>query len=123
MDRSKYWWSVAAIAVALAGCRRAGDSPAPAAPTPLPVSMPAAASSQSASRSVESFRFIGPVTTMQQVIDRVGPPDQDIGSGLEIGEYRLNDGTYVWIGSGAGRIMYVRHGAALSDSKLLYPEK
>src|SRR5262245_7850771 len=62
-------------------------------------------------RNVESFRFVGATTTVQQAIARLGPPDRDVGSGLFVYSYRLVDGTEVLIGSQDGtRITYVRHG-------------
>src|SRR5262249_6329067 len=61
------------------------------------------------SRSIESFRFIGPTTTMPQVLASVGSPDRDVGSGIYIYEYRLSDGSRIWIGSADNsHIMYVR---------------
>jgi len=77
----------------------------------------------SASRSIDSFRFIGPTTTMQQVFAAVGREDRDLGSGLAIYEYRLEDGSYIWIGTTSmSHIVYVRHGKTLDDSVVLYPK-
>lgn len=63
------------------------------------------------SRTLDSFRFIGADTTLNDVTARLGEPDRDIGSGIYIYEYRLSDRSYVLIGS-ADRlhILYVRHG-------------
>ena len=61
---------------------------------------------------------------MQQVFAAVGHEDRDIGSGLYIFEYRLSDGSYVWIGWAApDHVTYVKHGTTLHDSELLYPKK
>jgi hypothetical protein len=77
------------------------------------------------SRSIESFRFIGPTTTMQQVKAKLGEPDRDVGSGIYIYEYLLTDGTRVWIGSSDNsRILYVRHGiTSINDGEVLYPHQ
>jgi hypothetical protein len=74
-------------------------------------------------RSIDSFRFIGPDTTMKQVFAAVGHEDRDIGSGISIYEYRLSDDSFVWIGSTSqSHIIYVRHGKNLDDSEILYPK-
>ncbi len=49
---------------------------------------------------------------MVQVIQSLGEPDQDAGSGIHIYVYRLSDGSEIWIGTpDASEIWYVRHGA------------
>ena len=79
------------------------------------------ASVSAAPRSVASFAFIGLTTTMQQVFAAVGHEDRVLGSGLTIYEYRLSDGTYIWIGSTRPtHIVYVRHGRTLDESELLH---
>jgi hypothetical protein len=77
------------------------------------------------SRSVEMFRFIGPTTTVQQVFAKVGPADRDIGSGIYIYDYRLSDGSHIWIGTADdSNIMYALHGTnSLDDSIPLIPSK
>jgi hypothetical protein len=77
------------------------------------------------SHSLESFRFIGPSTTMQQVFAALGPPYRDVGSGIYMYEYELADGTQIWIGSADDtNIIYVRHGTTkLDDSQVLYQRK
>src|SRR5690349_12081294 len=45
-----------------------------------------------APRTLDSFRFSWPTTTVQDVIVRLGAPNRDIGSGIYILEYRLQDG-------------------------------
>ena len=97
------------IPVLLVGCTapRHPDAPTPIAPPAAQVS-----------RSIGSFRFIGPETTMQQVITKLGTPDRDIGSGLYVYAYRLSDGTDVLIGSADGsHILYVRHGTEVLFEK------
>jgi hypothetical protein len=90
------------IPVLLVGCT-GSQQPDP----PVPIAPRAAQSS----RSIESFRFIGPETTMQQVNTKLGAPDRDVGSGLYVYLYRLRDGSDVLIGSADGsHILYVRHG-------------
>lgn len=73
-------------------------------------------------RTLDSFRFDWPKTTLQDVIAKVGIADRDIGSGLYILEYRLQDGSKVWIGStNYSDILYVRHGmASLGQSEIVY---
>ena len=90
------------IPVLLVGCAQPRRSEAPT---------PNARTTTQASRSIESFRFIGSETTMQQLTAKLGDPDRDIGSGLYVYAYRLSDGSDVLIGSADGsRILYVRHG-------------
>src|ERR1039458_9310354 len=90
------------ILVLLAGCAAPRHADAPA-PIPITVTY--------SPRTIESFRFIGPDTTMQQVFALVGHEDRDLGSGICIYEYQLSDGTHIWIGSAdTVHIMYVRHG-------------
>jgi hypothetical protein len=84
-------------------------------PTTAPASTIAerAAPSHSArpSRSIEQSRFITEGTTMAQVIQSLGEPDRDAGSGIHIFVYRLSDGSEVWIGTpDASEILYARHG-------------
>ncbi|MBA4150636.1 MAG: hypothetical protein H0X66_21190 [Verrucomicrobia bacterium] len=97
------------ISVLLVGCAvpPRSDAPAQIAPT-----------TAQASRSIESFRFIGPETTLQEVTTKLGAPDRDVGSGLYVYAYRLSDGTDVWIGSADGsHILYVRHGTEVLFEK------
>lgn len=70
--------------------------------------VPAAAHS---SRTIDSFRFIGPTTTLAAMTAKIGTSDRDIGSGLYVYAYRLTDGSDILIGSADGsHILYVRHG-------------
>jgi hypothetical protein len=93
----------------LIGCSHPCHSDAPTS-----AAMLGASATEPPSRSVESFRFIGSSITMQQVRAKLGAPDQDVGSGLYVYVYRLNDGSDVLIGSPDGsRILYVRHGTTV----------
>jgi hypothetical protein len=84
----------------LAGCAHPPRSDAPTTSVSAP-----------SSRTVESFRFIGAATTLQDVTARFGAPDRDVGSGIYIYAYRLTDGSDVLVGSADGsHILYVRHG-------------
>jgi hypothetical protein len=66
------------------------------------------------SHSVDEFRFIDRDTTVPQVFAKLGNPGRDIGSGIHIYEYLLQDGSRVIIGSPDGSdIWYVRHGSAV----------
>ena len=88
--------------------------------TPKPVSVATVPSS----KTVETFKFIGPETTMPRVFAAVGHEDRDLGSGLMIYEYRLKDGTFVWIGTTSpSHIVYVRHGRTMDENELLYPKR
>ena len=90
------------LVLILAGCTSSHQSGTAAAPI---------SGSKSSAQTVESFRFIGPATTVQDVTARLGAPDRDVGSGLYVYAYRLADGSDVLIGSGDGsHILYVRHG-------------
>jgi hypothetical protein len=62
---------------------------------------------------------------VQDVIARLGAPDRDVGSGIYILEYRLRDGSHVWIGSpNNSQIIYVRHGAAsIGEGEVLYERR
>jgi hypothetical protein len=101
------------IPLLLVGCTGPRDSDATA---------PAALTDAQASRSIEAFRFIGPTTTVQEVIQKLGAPDRDVGSGVYIYEYRLRDGSRVWIWSADDKhIGFVRHGTTKIDgSEVLY---
>ena len=71
-----------------------------------------------ASKSVESFQFIGAETTIQQLITKLGEPDRDIGSGIYVFVYDLSDGTEIQIGSADGsHILYAKHGADILFKK------
>jgi len=65
------------------------------------------------SLSVEAFKFIGPETTIQHVIEKVGHPAwSEAGGALpDHCVYYLSDGSEVCIGYGdGGKILYVTHG-------------
>ena len=109
-DHAGHSWHIATrflavllITSAIGGCDQS-HSPSSRAAAP--------AASAGSERTVDSFGFIGPGTTMSQVIDTLGAPDRDIGSGIHIYVYRLSNGTEVWIGSpDALTILYARNGA------------
>jgi hypothetical protein len=63
--------------------------------------------------SVEAFKFIGPETTIQQVIKKLGEPAWGEAGGAlpDHDAYYLRDGSEVCIGFGDdGKIVYVTHG-------------
>ena len=65
---------------------------------------------EQASRSIESFRFIGAQTTVQQMIEKLGQPDRITTAGIYTYFYGLSDGTGIRIGSPDGsRVVFVRH--------------
>ena len=91
----------------------------------LPAMAVPGASTAQAVRSIESFRFIGPETTLKQIIARLGEPDEDVGSGIHIFSYHLNDGTSVWVGSSDNEhIIYIKQGTDLGAAKdMVFEEK
>ena len=90
------------IPLMLTGCAHSHRSDAPA--STVSVGVPS-------SQTVESFRFIGAATTVQDLTGRLGTADRDIGSGIYVYAYRLADGSEVLVGSADGsHILYVRHG-------------
>lgn len=61
--------------------------------------------------TVHAFGFIDANATMSKVRTKLGEPTRDIGSGIHIYVYELQDGSSVSIGSPDGSdIWYVRHG-------------
>lgn|SRR5690349_16527104 len=103
------------LTLALGGCVK------PSHPVP---SQPAAATA-AGKHSLEEFRFDWPHTTVQDLEAEVGKPDRDIGSGIYILEYHLQDGSHVWVGSSDNsHIIYVRHGAAsIGEGEVLYERR
>jgi hypothetical protein len=106
------------IAALLVGCAKHHDAD-PA--TPIPVS------ASHSSLSVKSFRFIGPSTTIQQVIDKVGSPGGGLVS-LTFEEfiYHLNDGTDVRIGvstQGQGILGVIHQTAKGQKIEVIYEKK
>jgi hypothetical protein len=67
--------------------------------------------SQDSPRTLDSFRFIGATTTIQDVTTRFGSPDLDIGYGQHSYGYRLSDGSFVLVGFvDPAQVLSVRHG-------------
>ena len=67
----------------------------------------------STARSIAPFRLITDRLSMKQLVEVVGLPDKDIGSGIYIYVYNLNDRSQVRIGTPDGkRILYVIHSLA-----------
>jgi hypothetical protein len=77
------------------------------------------------SLSVEAFKFIGPETTMQQVIKKLGQPAYSEGGGFlpdHVGYY-LSDGSEVCVGFGdGGKILYVTHGKENLFGHYVFPK-
>ena len=106
------------IAALLVGCAKQHDAnPA----TPIPVS------ASHSSLSVNSFRFIGPSTTIQQVLDKLGSPGGSwVSLTFEEFIYRLNDGTEVRISisTNGGGILGVIHQTAKGQKiEVIYEKK
>jgi hypothetical protein len=61
-------------------------------------------------RKVELFRDLKMGMSLQEVAERVGDADKDIGRGIHILEYRLDDGSRVLIGfPDFKKLIYVKH--------------
>lgn len=97
------------VLVLLAGCTtsRRISEPGPALPPVATRSLP----------SIDSFRFIGTKTTMDQVIAKLGPPDTSSAGGIccDYYSYYLRDGSVVTIASTldgdlVSHIVFVKHG-------------
>jgi hypothetical protein len=102
--------TIRTLTALLAACASIGCSPTPA-PSSTIAERAAPSDLARPSRSIEQFRFITKGATMAQVIQSLGEPDRDAGSGIHIFVYRLSDGSEVWIGTpDASEILYVRHG-------------
>ena len=56
--------------------------------------------------------------TYADIVSKFGNPDGDLGSGIHIYYYQLEDGTSIWIGY-TDRIMYARHMSSSSGSTQL----
>jgi hypothetical protein len=92
------------LAAVLTGCVQPNPGDIPTAPS----------DGSRSSIAIEEFAFIEQDTTIPQVFGRLGAPSRDIGSGIHIYEYLLEDGSSVIIGSpDASVILYVRHGDAV----------
>jgi hypothetical protein len=61
-------------------------------------------------RRIDAFRSLRPTMTMAEVVRQCGYPDSDIGSGIHIFVYRLDDGSTVRIGTpDLQRMLYATH--------------
>lgn len=62
--------------------------------------------------TVESFKFIGPETTKEQITAKLGEPNSSVACGFyDVYTYRLNDGTDVCLGvDDKSKILFVTHG-------------
>lgn len=107
---------LAGLLCVAAGCR--GQDATPAVwphPTPIPwhpefaeymtqVCAPATA------RTLEKYRQIQSGMSFEDICRLVGPPDQEIGSGLHVFVYELDDGSVVYMGfASLSEVMYVTH--------------
>lgn len=82
-----------AIVLVVAGCATQGDrnsSDGLLPPEDLPNQL-------GSSAFPEKFRFISTNTTLQEVTQRLGPPDQTVGSGTQSYLYEMPNGTAVWL--------------------------
>ena len=75
--------------------------------------------------SKETYEYftthLKPSMSYNDIIATFGDPDGDLGSGIHIYYYDLDDGTAVWIGY-ADKIMYARHmsSSKVSNAQLLH---
>lgn len=76
----------------------------PSAPPEKTKSLPVSASKL----TLESFNRLTKGADMQSLLKTLGAPARDIGSGIHIYEYELNDGSKVWVG-GVEKLFYVDH--------------
>jgi hypothetical protein len=104
------------LALLLAGCT---------GPSQPASAQPRGAATESAKRSLNSFVFDWATTTVQDLITKVGPPDRDVGGGIYILDYGLQDCSHVWVGSlDNSMIIYVRHGGGLiGEGEILYERR
>ncbi len=60
-------------------------------------------------RTLESFKaHVSLDSTLAEIIDQFGEPDNDVGSGIHIYVYKLDDSTQIFIGY-ADMVVYVKH--------------
>jgi hypothetical protein len=75
-------------------------------------------------RTLEAFQRISKETSMARVIETLGLPDKDIGSGIYIYVYELADGSQVIIGSPDGKqILYMSHVLKNGEKSDLYKRR
>jgi hypothetical protein len=75
-------------------------------------------------RKESVFTKLTAATTFKEMLGWAGAPDADIGSGIHIYVYRLDDGSEVWVGTpGGDRIIYARQmkGGQLQQDLLHQP--
>jgi hypothetical protein len=60
--------------------------------------------------SLEYYKTLRLDTLLSVIVEKVGQPDADIGSGIHIFVYKFPDGDQVWLGSAdSNKIIYVKH--------------
>jgi hypothetical protein len=97
--------------LALAGCSHPHGLSAPVEPAKSVVSQWG-----DGPQNVEAFQFIGPSTTMEEVMAKLGPPVSDYRARFHYLWYWLSDGSDVFICSGYekwSRILWAAHGKTL----------
>lgn len=101
------------LIVCLVSCPISGETLAQKRSIPAVGQLPPANQNDKISRTARSlapFLRIKPKMSMKQVVETCGLPDKDIGSGIHIFIYELEDGSEVWIGTpDAKKILYVTH--------------
>jgi hypothetical protein len=61
-------------------------------------------------RTISQFQSLHREMSMTQIFQVVGLPDSDLGSGIHIYCYQLNDGSLVWVGTPDDEVLlYVDH--------------
>ncbi len=75
--------------------------------------------------SLQSFKFIGPETTKEQIIAKLGEPSSSVACGFyDIYTYRLKDGTDICMGvDDKSKIMFVTHGKETLYGHTMFEKK
>jgi len=67
--------------------------------------------------TLENFRLVKKGTPIEEVFKDFGKPEKDIGSGIHIYVYGLDDGSKVWIGC-VEKVIYVSHVQGKNTTRL-----
>lgn len=67
-------------------------------------------------RTLDDFTFVTQDTSYADIEARLGKPDKDIGSGIHIFVYELNDGGEVWFGfADLNQMIYAKYQTATGE--------
>ena len=111
-----YLLTMAVLLCAAVGCR--GQDPTPAV-SPRPTRIPwhpkfaeymTQVCASTTARTIDKYQQIQSGMSFEDICRIVGSPDQDVGSGLYIFVYELDDGSVVYMGfASLSTVMYVSH--------------